>query len=109
MFHMKHKEYTDKENLFAAYYNLGISQRLMKNNDEAVQFFTKALESAVMSQELDSECYCNGQLGITELIRRNQEVSNKHFDICYKIAKMLRSTRLQLDCLLCLGYIYFSK
>ena len=109
MFHMKHKEYTDKENLFAAYYNLGISQRLMKNNDEAVQFFTKALESAVMNQELDSECYCNGQLGITELIRRNQEVSNKHFDICYKIAKMLRSTRLQLDCLLCLGYIYFSK
>ena len=109
MFHMKHKEYTDKENLFAAHYNLGISHRLLKNYDESIQSFTKALEWAVMHQELDSEWYWNGQLGITELIRRNQEAANKHFDICFNIAKMIRNTRLQLDCLLCLGYISFAK
>lgn len=109
MFHMKHKEYTDKDNLFAAYYNLGITQRLLKCYDESVQSFTKALEWAAVHQELDSECYCNGQLGITELIRRNQEVSGKHFNICFDIAKMLKNTRLQLDCLLCLGYLSFSK
>lgn len=109
MFHMKHKEYTDKDNLFAAYYNLGITQRLLKCYDESAQSFTKALEWAAVHQELDSECYCNGQLGITELIRRNQEVSSKHFNICFDIAKMLKNTRLQLDCLLCLGYLSFSK
>jgi tetratricopeptide (TPR) repeat protein len=97
MFHMKHKEYTDKENLFAAYYNLGITQRLLKCYDESVQSFSKALEWASVHQELDSECFCNGQLGITELIRRNQEVSSKHFHICLDIAKMLKNTRLQLD------------
>lgn len=97
MFHMKHKEYTDKENLFAAYYNLGISQRLLKRNEDAVQSFTKALEWATLHQELDSECFCNGQLGITELIRGNQEVASKHLNICLDIAKMLKNKRLELD------------
>lgn len=107
MFHMKHKEYT--ENQFAAYYNLGITHRLLNQYDEAVQSFTKALEWASVHQELDSECFCNGQLGITELIRHNQEVASKHFHICLDIAKMLKNNRLQLDCLLCLGYITFSR
>lgn len=100
MFHLKHKEYTDKENLFAAYYNLGISQRLLKKYDESVQSFTKALEWASTHQELDSECFCNGQLGITELIRGSPEVASKHLNICLDFAKMLKNTRLQLDCLL---------
>jgi hypothetical protein len=36
-------------------------------------------------------------------------VSSKHFSICLDISKMLKNTKLQLDCLLCLGYISFSK
>jgi tetratricopeptide (TPR) repeat protein len=55
MFHMKHKEYTDKENLFAAYYNLGITQRFLKMYDESILSFSKALEWASTHQELDSE------------------------------------------------------
>jgi len=55
LFHTKHKEYTDKENLFAAYYNLGISQRLLKMYDESIHSFSKALEWSIMQQELDSE------------------------------------------------------
>ena len=109
LFHTKHREYTDKENLFAAYYNLGISQRLLKMYDDSVKSFSKALEWASLHQELDSECFCNGQLGITELIRNNKETSSKHFISCLTIAKMLKNTRLQLDCLLCLGYLTYSK
>lgn len=107
LFHTKHKEYTDKENLFAAYYNLGITQRLLKMYDESIVSFTKALEWANVHQELDSECFCYGQLGITELIRNNKELS--YFNSCLEIARMLKNVRLQLDCLLCLGYIAHSK
>jgi hypothetical protein len=31
-FHKKHSDFTDKENLFASYYNMGICHRLLGNN-----------------------------------------------------------------------------
>jgi tetratricopeptide (TPR) repeat protein len=36
-FHLKHKQFTDNENLFSAYYNVGISLRLLKRYDEAIE------------------------------------------------------------------------
>ena len=35
-FHMKHKQFTDNENLFASHYNIGICQRLLKNFSGAI-------------------------------------------------------------------------
>lgn len=42
-FHLKHSEFTDKENLFASYYNLGITSRVLGNYNKSVEFFNKAL------------------------------------------------------------------
>ena len=43
-FHLKHCEFTDKENIFAAYYNIGICYRIQNSNLKAIEYFTKALE-----------------------------------------------------------------
>ena len=45
-FHQKHCEFTDKENVFAAYYNIGICQRLLKDYESSQDYFSKALEWA---------------------------------------------------------------
>ena len=45
-FHIKHSEFTDKENMFAAYYNMGISSRVIGMYDKSVEYFNKALEWA---------------------------------------------------------------
>ena len=45
-FHMKHCEFTDKENVFVSYYNLGICHRILSQYDKASDNFLKALEWA---------------------------------------------------------------
>ena len=45
-FHMKHYEFSDKENVFAAYYNIGICFRIMNNYVKAYEYFAKSLEWA---------------------------------------------------------------
>jgi tetratricopeptide (TPR) repeat protein len=44
---LKHCEFSDKENIFAAYYNIGISSRFLKKYKEGIEAFKKALEWAV--------------------------------------------------------------
>jgi hypothetical protein len=34
-FHLKHCEFSDKDNVFAAYYNIGIASRFLKKFNEA--------------------------------------------------------------------------
>lgn len=43
-FHLKHQDFTDKENAFAAYYNIGICYRILNQYDKAKDTFMKALE-----------------------------------------------------------------
>jgi hypothetical protein len=43
-FHQKHLQYTDNENIFASYYNLGISYRLQRSFDESIKYFKLALD-----------------------------------------------------------------
>lgn len=43
-FHIKHSEYTDKENAFAAYYNIGICNRILGQYAKAIESFSRALE-----------------------------------------------------------------
>jgi tetratricopeptide (TPR) repeat protein len=45
-FHFKHAEFTDKENLFASYYNAGISSRVLGFHEKSIEYFNKALEWA---------------------------------------------------------------
>ncbi len=45
-FHEKHCEFSDRENVFAAYYNIGLSHRILTNYTSAIEFFYKALEWA---------------------------------------------------------------
>lgn len=35
-FHLKHIEFTDKENLFASFYNVGICYRIMKDYEKSI-------------------------------------------------------------------------
>ena len=43
-FHLQNLELSDKENCFAAYYNLGISYRTLRKFEEALQYFHTALD-----------------------------------------------------------------
>jgi len=43
-FHQKNLELSDRENSFAAYYNLGISNRSLANFDESLKYFRMALD-----------------------------------------------------------------
>lgn len=45
-FHLKNLELSDRENCFAAYYNLGISYRSLKKYEESLQYFQTAFEWA---------------------------------------------------------------
>jgi len=38
-FHLKNLELSDRENCFAAYYNLGIAYRSLKNYEESLKYF----------------------------------------------------------------------
>jgi len=39
-------EQTEKDSLFASYYNIGISYRLLNNYEKASEFFKKSLDQA---------------------------------------------------------------
>jgi tetratricopeptide (TPR) repeat protein len=45
-FHLKHFEFTDKENSFASYYNIGLCYRILGNYIKAAEYFQKAIEWA---------------------------------------------------------------
>lgn len=42
-FHQKHREFADKDNLFASHYNVAISMRFLKRYEESLKSFKKAL------------------------------------------------------------------
>ena len=107
-FHKKHKEFADKENVFAAFYNIGITLRFMKKYDEAVKSFNDALEWAIQRMDYESECVTLGQMGLTNLTTKNLEGALANFKGCYDICQKMNNNRLQLDCLLCLGYLAYS-
>ena len=52
-FHNKHLEFTDKENVFAAYYNTGICNRVLGSYQSAHDSFTKGLEWALYREVTD--------------------------------------------------------
>lgn len=57
-FHLKHLEFTDKENAFSSYYNLGICQRLLGHYEQSIEYFNKAIEWA-QYREVSSMTFYN--------------------------------------------------
>jgi tetratricopeptide (TPR) repeat protein len=43
-FHLKHKQFCDTENMFAALYNIGVSCRLLRQYENSIEAFQNALE-----------------------------------------------------------------
>ena len=94
--------------MFAAYYNTGITLRLLKKYDEALKSFNEALEWSIQRMDYESECVTLGQMGLTNLTIKNLEGALINFKGCYDICQKMNNNRLQLDCLLCLGYLAYS-
>jgi tetratricopeptide (TPR) repeat protein len=55
-FHKKHLEFTDSENIYAAYYNSGIALRFQKQFAESIDYFKNSLEWSRKRQDSASEC-----------------------------------------------------
>ena len=59
-FHLKHCEFTDNENMFAAYYNIGICYRILGQYLKSLEYFNKALEWSKLRKDKESECISYG-------------------------------------------------
>lgn len=80
-FHKKHKEFSDKENIFAAHYNMGITLRFLKKYDDSIKSFKDALDWSVQRMDYESECVTLGQMGLTNLTTRNIEGALSNFKV----------------------------
>lgn len=108
-FHIKHEDFSDQENVFAAFYNIGMCHRILGSITDSLTYFSKALEWAVKRTDFESQCVTYGQMGITNLVGKNFSGSLDCFKNCYEICQQMKNSRLQLDCLLCLAYICYSQ
>jgi len=59
-FHSKHCEFTDQENAFAAYYNIGMCHKTLGELEQATLYFSRALEWAQVREDFSSECITHG-------------------------------------------------
>ena len=109
VFHQKHLEQTEKENLFAAHFNVGISMRNLKNYNGAIESFRQAIDESLAMHEIDSESFAHGQLGFTYFLNCDHKQAAIHFENCISIASKLKLHRLLLDCYLCLGFLNFDS
>jgi hypothetical protein len=51
-----------------------------------------------------------GQLGVACILAGKTKEASDHFKHCLEISKLkLKNRKLQLDCLLCLGYISYEQ
>lgn len=59
-FHKKHLEFSDSDNLYAAYYNCGIAYRFLNRVEESIEEFKAALKWAQERIDFGSECLAYG-------------------------------------------------
>lgn len=104
-FHLKHCEFSDKENKFAAFYNLGINCRLTQRYGDSVQYFTKALTWANKRGDFESQCISLGQLGISFLSVNEDNNAKQNLEACLQYAMKIRNQKIQLDTYLALGFL----
>ena len=107
-FHLKHLELTDKDNRFAALYNLGITHRTLACFTDSLAVLNQALAWARERQDTESECISLGQMGLTVQLQGDVNASFEYFQMSLKLAQRLKSEKLQLDTLLVLGELAFT-
>jgi len=99
-FHLKNLELSDRENCFAAYYNLGIAYRNLKQYEESLQYFQGGFDWAQEFKDIESECLSAGQIGITYMEVGNYDMAMESLKDCHDLSMKLGNMKLQLDCLL---------
>jgi tetratricopeptide (TPR) repeat protein len=71
-FHLKHSKSSDTDNVFAAYYNIGLCYRILQDFQKAHWYFSKAREWAQFTENRENEFLCQGQIGITLFLNKDQ-------------------------------------
>ena len=108
-FHLKHAEFSDKDNKFAAYYNLGIAYRHANDPKESIKLLTKALGWANKRMDLESQCITLGQLGLTFKILGEYKNSLYNLENSLSFAKNLRNEELQMETSIVLGSLCYEN
>lgn len=80
-FHLKHYEFAERDNMFAAYYNIGISHRSLGNIDESLDYFHKAYDWSASRYDSESECISLGQLGYTYSLTSEPKQAIKYLKV----------------------------
>ena len=107
-FHQKHGEFTDIDNKFAAFYNVGLCQRALHQYSDSLHSLTQALQWAEERQDQESQCIALGQLGATALACLQKQEAYGYFKASLELGTKLRSERLRLDALLALGFLAYQ-
>ena len=80
-YHKQNIQLSDADNIFAGFYNIGISYRRLYHFEDSVQNFLKALECAKQRDEIESECLAYGQLGLTYNEGGDSESALENFSV----------------------------
>lgn len=107
-FHLKHAEFSDKENKFASYYNLGISYRYMKEGKESIKFLAKALGWANKRMDLESQCITLGQLGLSFQLLKEFKNSLHNLENSFNFARNLKNKEIQLEIAASIGELCYE-
>jgi tetratricopeptide (TPR) repeat protein len=107
-FHLKHAEFSDKENKFAAFYNLGIAYRNLKEAKESIKFLAKALGWANKRMDLESQCITLGQLGLSFQLLAEHKNALHNLENSFNFARNLRNKELQLEIAVAIGALCYE-
>jgi tetratricopeptide (TPR) repeat protein len=108
-FHLKHAEFSDKENKFAAFYNLGIAYRHLKDPKESIKFLAKALNWANKRMDLESQCITLGQLGLTFQVLDDYKNSLHNLENSFNFSRNLKNKELQLEIAVAIGGLCYGN
>jgi len=62
--------------------------------EQATLYFNRALEWAQAREDFSSECITQGQLGVVELLKKNNQQAQFHFNQCYESSRDMKNLRL---------------
>jgi len=93
-------EIIDEENIYAVYYNRGITLRKIKEFAQSLTFFNKALRWAIERKDIESECFIYGQLALTYHRSGNYDKSLEFYKRCKTLSVKVENSKLELNCLI---------
>jgi tetratricopeptide (TPR) repeat protein len=108
-FHLKHAEFSDKQNKFAAFYNLGISYRHLNNLQESIKYLNKSLSWANKRMDAESQFITLGQLGISFKMLGDYNNALHNLENCLKFARNFKNQELQMETCIVLGSLCYDN